>query len=154
MLKEGEQRLDGVLVPSEETAQRPVVFTPRAGLPLGPVEPFAEFLERRVSIVDLEELGPTSRQLVERQAELSGLIAPLLWKRLPHLSLEEVMTIAGIQLAELSETRAYQEILAMGLEHGGAGGPGGGADRFRFVSRSHHLAGGAPRVDTDFGDTH
>jgi hypothetical protein len=25
---------------------------------------------------------------VERQAELSGLIAPILWKYLPHLSLE------------------------------------------------------------------
>jgi hypothetical protein len=29
------------------------------------------------------ELGPTSRRLVERQAELSGLIATILWKRLP-----------------------------------------------------------------------
>ena len=82
VLKEGEQRLDGVLVPAEESAERPVVIlevqmyadglfwhrlhaetaryllqhpgvrhwqavviTPRAALPLGPVELFAEFLE-------------------------------------------------------------------------------------------------------------
>jgi predicted transposase YdaD len=30
-----------------------VVLTPQAGLRLGPVEPFAEFLERRVTIVNL-----------------------------------------------------------------------------------------------------
>ena len=178
VLKEGEQRLDGVLVPPLETAEMPVVIlevqmfadglfwhrlvaetaryllqhpgvrhwqavvlTPRAGLPLGPVEMFAEFLERRVRVVNLEELsrrqdlepledlltlvvrpegelGPTSRRLVERQPELSAMIATMLWKRLPHLSLEEVMTIAGIQLAELSETRAYQDILAKGREEG------------------------------------
>jgi predicted transposase YdaD len=105
------------------------------------VEPFAEFLERRVTVVNLEELSrrealepleelltlvvrpegelaPVSRALVEQQPELSGLIATMLWKRLPHLSLEEVMTIAGIQLAELSETRAYQDILAKGREEG------------------------------------
>jgi hypothetical protein len=34
-----------------------VVLTPRAGLPLGPVEPFAEFLERRVTVVNPEELS-------------------------------------------------------------------------------------------------
>ena len=178
VLKEGEQRLDGVLVPPEETVERPVVIlevqmfadglfwhrlyaetaryllqhpgvrhwqavvlTPRAGLPLGPVEMFAEFLERRVTIVNLEELsqrqdlepledlltlvvrpevdlGPTSRRLVERQPELSAMIATILWKRWPHLSLEEVMMIAGIELAELSETRAYQDILAKGREEG------------------------------------
>ena len=178
VLKEGEQRLDGVLVPPVETAERPVVIlevqmfadelfwhrlyaesaryllqhpgvrhwqavvlTPRAGLPLGPVELFAEFLERRVRIVNLEELsrrpdlepleelltlvvrpegelGPTSRRLVERQPELSAMIATILWKRWPHLSLEEVMMIAGIELAELSETRAYQDILAKGREEG------------------------------------
>jgi predicted transposase YdaD len=73
-----------------------VVLMPRAGLPLAPV----------------------SRALVEQQPELSGLIATMLWKRLPHLSLEEVMTIAGIQLAELCETRAYQDILAKGREEG------------------------------------
>jgi predicted transposase YdaD len=178
VLKEGEQRLDGVLVPPVETTERPVVIlevqmfadglfwhrlyaetaryllqhpgvrhwqavvlTPRAGLPLGPVELFAEFLERRVTVVNLEdlsrrealepleelltlvvrpegELGPSSRRLVERQPELSAMIATMLWKRLPHLSLEEVMAIAGIQLAELSETRAYQDILAKGREAG------------------------------------
>ena len=178
VLKEGEQRLDGVLVPPEETAEMPVVIlevqmfadglfwhrlvaetaryllqhpgvrhwqalviTPRAGLPLVPVEMFAEFLERRVRVVNLEELskrqdlepledlltlvvrpegelGPSSRRLVERQPDLSAMIATMLWKRLPHLSLEEVMTIAGIQLAELSETRAYQDILAKGREEG------------------------------------
>jgi predicted transposase/invertase (TIGR01784 family) len=178
VLKEGEQRLDGVLVPPMETAERPVVIlevqmfanglfwhrlyaetacyllqhpgvrhwqavvlTPQAGLPLGPVEMFAEFLERRVTIVNLEELsqrqdlepledlltlvvrpevelGPTSRRLVERQPELSAMIATILWKRWPHLSLEEVMMIAGIELAELSETRAYQDILAKGREEG------------------------------------
>ena len=118
-----------------------VVLTPRPGLPLGPVEPFAEFLERRVTVVNLEELSqrgdlepleqlltlvvrpegklaPVSRALVERQPELSAMIATILWKRLPHLSLEEVMTIAGIELAELSETRAYQDILAKGREEG------------------------------------
>ena len=178
VLKEGEQRLDGVLVPPVETAERPVVIlevqmfadglflhrlyaetacyllqhpgvrhwqavviTPRAGLPLGPVELVADFLERRVTIVNLEELsqrqdlepleglltlvvrpevklGPTSRRLVERQPELSAMIATILWKRWPHLSLEEVMMIAGIELAELSETRAYQDILAKGREEG------------------------------------
>ena len=82
-----------------------------------------------VTVVNLEELltlvvrpegelGPSSRRLVERQPDLSAMIATMLWKRLPHLSLEEVMTIAGIQLAELSETRAYQEILAKGREEG------------------------------------
>jgi predicted transposase YdaD len=64
------------------------------------------------------ELAPVSRALVERQPELSGLIATILWKRWPHLLLEEVMTIAGIQLAELSETRAYQDVLANGREQG------------------------------------
>jgi len=178
VLKEGELRLDGVLVPQVETAERPVVIlevqmfakglfwhrlyaesaryllqhpgvrhwqavvlTPRAGLPLGPVEPFAEFLERRVRIVNLEdlsrrqdlepleqlltlvvrpegELGPTSQQLVAMKPELSAMIATILWKRLPSLSLEEIMAIAGIQLADLSETRAYQDILAKGREEG------------------------------------
>jgi hypothetical protein len=103
---------------------------------------FAAFLERRVTMVNLEdlsrreglepleelltlvvrpegELAPVSRALVEQKPELSGLIATILWKRLPHLSLEEVMTIAGIELAELSETRAYQDILATGREQGG-----------------------------------
>jgi predicted transposase YdaD len=178
VLKEGEQRLDGVLVPPVEMAERPVVIlevqmfadglfwhrlyaetaryllqhpgvrhwqavvlTPRAGLPLGPVELFAEFLERRVTVVNLEELsrrpdlgpleqlltlvvrpegelGPTSRRLVGRKPELSAMVATILWKRLPSLSLEEIMAIAGIQLADLSETRAYQDILAKGLEQG------------------------------------
>jgi len=178
VLKEGEQRLDGVLVPPVETAERPVVIlevqmfadalflhrlyaetacyllqhpgvrhwqavvlTPRAELPLGPVEPFAEFLERRVTVVNLEELsrrrdlepleqlltlvvrpevelGPTSQQLVATKPELSAMIATILWKRLPSLSLEEIMAIAGIQLADLSETRAYQDILAKGREEG------------------------------------
>jgi hypothetical protein len=115
-----------------------------------------------------EELVTTSRPLVERQVELSGLIAPIFWIRLSRLWLEKIMTIPGIQLAELSETRACQDILAKarheGLdqrgqraagaigavvvaapllrgvgragsypprhEHGGAGGPGGGTDRF------------------------
>jgi len=116
-----------------------VVLTPQAGIRLGPEEPFAEFLERRVTIVSLEalsrrqglepleelltlvvrpeaELGPTSRRLVAIKPELAAMIAPILWKRLPHLSLEEIMTIAGVQLAELSETRAYQDILAMGRQ--------------------------------------
>jgi hypothetical protein len=76
------------------------------------------FLERRVKMVNLEELSrrhglepleqlltlvvrpqgelaPVSRALVERQPELSGMNAPILWKRLPRLSLEEVMTMAG-----------------------------------------------------------
>ena len=188
VLKEGEQRLDGVLVPPVESAERPVVIlevqmfadglflhrlyaetacyllqhpgvrhwqavviTPRAAMPLGPVELFAEFLERRVTIVNLEdlsrrqglepleelltlvvrqepELGPISRRLVERQPELSAMIATILWKRLPHLSLEEVMTIAGIQLAELSETRAYQDILAKGRVEGRAEGREEGRD--------------------------
>jgi hypothetical protein len=88
-----------------------------------------EALSRREALEPLEELltlvvrpegelAPVSRALVEQQPELSGLIATMLWKRLPHLSLEEVMTIAGIQLAELSETRAYQDILAKGREEG------------------------------------
>ena len=78
-----------------------VVLTPRVGLPLGPVEPFAEFLERRVTVVNLEELsrrrdlepleqlltlvvrpegelGPTSQQLVAMQPELSAMIATIL----------------------------------------------------------------------------
>jgi predicted transposase YdaD len=178
VLKEGEQRLDGVLVPPVETAERPVVIlevqmfanglfwhrlyaesaryllqhpgvrhwqavvlVPQAGIRLGPVEPFAEFLERRVTLVSLEalsrreglepleelltlvvrpegELGPTSQQLVAMKPELSAMIATILWKRLPSLSLEEIMGIAGIQLAELSETRAYQDILAKGREEG------------------------------------
>jgi predicted transposase YdaD len=119
-----------------------VVLTPRAGMPLGPVEVFTEFLERRVRIVNLEELsrrealeplehlltlvvrpegelGTTSQQLVATKPELSAMVATILWKRLPSLSLEEVMKIAGIQLAELSKTRAYQDILATGREHGG-----------------------------------
>ena len=118
-----------------------MVLTPRAGLPLGPVEPFAEFLERRVTVVNLEELsrrealepledlltlvvrpeeqlGPTSQQLVGMKPELSAMIATILWKRLPSLSLEEIMAIAGIQLADLSETRAYQDILTKGREEG------------------------------------
>jgi predicted transposase YdaD len=33
-----------------------VVLPPQAGLRLGQVEPFAEFLERRVTVVNLEEL--------------------------------------------------------------------------------------------------
>jgi predicted transposase/invertase (TIGR01784 family) len=178
VLKEGEQRLDGVLVPPVETAEQPVVIlevqmfanglfwhrlyaesacyllqhpgvrhwqavvlVPQAGIRLGPVEPFAEFLERRVTVVNLEqlsqrrdlepleqlltlvvrpegELGPTSQQLVAIKPELSTMIATILWKRLPSLSLEEIMSIAGIQLADLSETRAYQDILAMGREKG------------------------------------
>ena len=178
VLKEGEQRLDGVLVPPVESAERPVVIlevqmfadalflhrlyaetacyllqhpgvrhwqavviTPRAAMPLGPVEVFAEFLVRPVRIVSLEELsrrealepledlltlvvrpeeqlGPTSQQLVGMKPELSAMIATILWKRLPSLSLEEIMAIAGIQLADLSETRAYQDILTKGREQG------------------------------------
>jgi predicted transposase YdaD len=61
------------------------------------------------------------------------MIAPILWKRLPHLSLEEIMTIAGVQLAELSETRAYQDILAMGREEGRQ--EGGQREAARLVLR-------------------
>jgi hypothetical protein len=49
-----------------------------AGEPLGPQEVLSEFQERRVRMVKLEELGHTSRELVERQqGELSGMIATL-----------------------------------------------------------------------------
>lgn len=50
--------------------------------------------------------------------ELSAMVATMLWKLLRSLSLEEIMAIAGIQLAELSETRAYRDILAKGREEG------------------------------------
>ena len=49
-----------------------VVLTPRAGLPLGPVELFAEFLERRVTIVSLEDLS--RRQALEPLEELLTLV--------------------------------------------------------------------------------
>ena len=103
------------------------MLTPRAELSLGPVEPFAEFLERRVTVVNLEELiqrgdlEPLEQLLtlvVRPEGELSAMIATILWRRLPSLSLEEIMAIAGIQLADLSETRAYQDILAKGREEG------------------------------------
>jgi predicted transposase YdaD len=65
-----------------------------------------------------EDLLTLVVRLVARKPELSAMIATILWKRLPSLSLEEIMAIAGIQLADLSETRAYQDILAKGREEG------------------------------------
>jgi len=47
-------------------------LTPRPELPLGPVEPFAEFLERRVRIVNLEELS--RRQALEQLEQLLTLV--------------------------------------------------------------------------------
>lgn len=92
-----------------------------------------EDLSRRQGLEPLEELltlvvrreadlGLTSRGLVGRQGGLSAMSATNLWKRLPQLALEEIMTIGAIQLAELNETHAYQDILAKGRAEGGEEG--------------------------------
>jgi hypothetical protein len=49
-----------------------VVLTAHAGLRLGSVEPFAEILERRVTIVNLEELS--RREALEPLEELLTLV--------------------------------------------------------------------------------
>lgn len=88
-----------------------VPFVPRERLQLGSMAPFSEFLEPMVELLKL---------VVRPEPELGALMASILWKRLPHLLLEEIMKIAGIQLADISEACAFQDIKAMGRSATGA----------------------------------
>jgi predicted transposase YdaD len=64
------------------------------------------------------ELAASSRQILTSRPDLDQVVLPMLMQRLPQLTNEEIMVIAGIPLEELRHTRAAQDWLAAGRLEG------------------------------------
>jgi predicted transposase YdaD len=64
------------------------------------------------------ELAASSQQILGSRPDLDQVVLPMLMQRLPHLTNEEIMVIAGIPMEELRHTRAAQDWLAAGREEG------------------------------------
>ena len=117
-----------------------LVITPHHRLNLGPRQALQLFLQQVVWI-NLEELSqqpsldpllnlltlpirPTSelaassQQILASRPDLDQVVLPMLMQRLPHLTNEEIMVIAGIPMEELRHTRAAQDWLAAGRQEG------------------------------------
>jgi len=73
-----------------------------------------------LAIRPASELAASSQQILARRPDLDQVVLPMLMQRLPHLTNEEIMVIAGIPLEELRHTRAAQDWLAAGREEGEA----------------------------------
>ena len=119
-----------------------VVITPHSRLSLGPTQALQQFLQQ-VAWLNLEELSrrtpldpllnlltlpirpesdlaASSQQILASRPDLEAVVLPMLMQRLPHLTNEEIMVIAGIPMEELRHTRAAQDWLAAGREEGEA----------------------------------
>ena len=64
------------------------------------------------------ELAASSRQILSSRPDLDQVVLPMLMQRLPELTNEEIMVIAGIPMEELRHTRAAQDWLAAGRQEG------------------------------------
>jgi predicted transposase YdaD len=116
-----------------------LVITPHNRLNLGPTQPLQLFLEQQVVWLNLEalsqepnldpllnlltlpvrpesELAASSQQILARRPDLDKVVLAMLMQRLPQLSNEEIMVIAGIPMEELRHTRAAQDWLAAGRQ--------------------------------------
>ena len=117
-----------------------LVITPHNRLNLGPTQALQLFLQQ-VSWINLEqlsqktqldplvnlltlpvrpenELAATSQQILANRPDLDKVVLAMLMQRLPQLSNEEIMVIAGIPMEELRHTRAAQDWLAAGRQEG------------------------------------
>jgi predicted transposase YdaD len=119
-----------------------VVIAPHGRLSLGPTQALQLFLQQVVwlSLQELSrrtqldpllnlltlpirpecELAASSQQILASRPDLDQVVLPMLMQRLPHLTNEEIMVIAGIPMEELRHTRAAQDWLAAGREEGEA----------------------------------
>jgi predicted transposase YdaD len=118
-----------------------LVITPHSRLKLGPIQPLRLFLEQQVVWLNLEELSrrpqldpllnlltlpvrpeselaASSQQILASRPNLETVVLAMLMQRLPQLSNEEIMVIAGIPMEELRHTRAAQDWLAAGRQEG------------------------------------
>jgi predicted transposase YdaD len=64
------------------------------------------------------ELAASSQQILASRPDLDQVVLPMLMQKLPHLTNEEIMVIAGIPMEELRHTRAAQDWLAAGRQEG------------------------------------
>ena len=64
------------------------------------------------------ELAASSQQILARRPDLDKVVLAMLMQRLPELSNEEIMVIAGMPMEELRHTRAAQDWLAAGRQEG------------------------------------
>ena len=68
------------------------------------------------------ELAVTSQQILASRPDLDTVVLPKLVHRLPQLTEEQIMVIAGIPREEIRHTRAVQDWLAEGRQEGEAKG--------------------------------
>ena len=117
-----------------------LVITPHSRLKLGPTQALQLFLQQ-VDWINLEELSrqhsldpllnlltlpirpeselqTSSREILANRPDLDKVVLAMLMQRLPQLSNEEIMVIAGIPMEELRHTRAAQDWLAAGRQEG------------------------------------
>jgi len=115
-----------------------LVITPHSRLKLGPTPALQLFLQQ-VDWINLEELSrqpsldpllnlltlpirpeselqTSSREILANRPDLDKVVLAMLMQRLPQLSNEEIMVIAGIPMEELRHTRAAQDWLAAGRQ--------------------------------------
>ncbi len=118
-----------------------LVITPHSRLKLGPTQALQVFLNQQVNWINLEELSQqpsldpllnlltlpirpeselqtSSREILASRPDLDKVVLAMLMQRLPQLSNEEIMVIAGIPMEELRHTRAAQDWLAAGRQEG------------------------------------
>ena len=118
-----------------------LVITPHNRLNLGPTQPMRLFLEQQVVWLNLEalsqapnldpllnlltlpvrpesELAASSQQILASRPDLDKVVLAMLVQRIPQLSNEEIMVIAGIPMEELHHTRAAQDWFAAGHQEG------------------------------------
>ena len=115
-----------------------LVITPHNRLKLGPTQALQLFLQQ-VAWINLEELSrqpsldpllnlltlpirpeselrTSSSEILANRPDLDKVVLAMLMQRLPQLSNEEIMVIAGIPMEELRHTRAAQDWLAAGRQ--------------------------------------
>ena len=118
-----------------------LVIKPHNRLKLGPAQALQVFLEQQVMWLNLEELSQqpdldpllnlltlpvrpegelasSSQQILASRPDLDKVVLAMLMQRLPQLSNQEIMVIAGIPMEELRHTRAAQDWLTAGRQEG------------------------------------
>ncbi|MCP9941504.1 DUF4351 domain-containing protein [Cyanobium sp. ATX 6E8] len=96
-----------------------LVITPHNRLKLGPTQALQVFLNLLTLPIRPEsELPSSSREILASRPDLDKVVLAMLMQRLPQLSNEEIMVIAGIPMEELRHTRAAQDWLAEGRQEG------------------------------------
>ena len=71
-------------------------------------------------VLPAADLGSRARQILDRRPDLLSAVLPMLIERLPTLSREDIMRIAGIPSSNLRHTRAAQEWIEEGRQEGEA----------------------------------